>query len=128
MLRGVGRALERAAGRGSVFHTDSQTFVVLFRRTSAAAAAERLERVRQAVPRVMLDVRVREDAPRRSAMPESPAGELPAVEFADCTVAVTISAGVAETENRAKTPRDVLSAANEALQNARKRGHHVTIG
>jgi GGDEF domain-containing protein len=128
ILRAVGRVLERVAGRGSVFHADSQTFVLLFRRTSAAAAAERLDRVREAVPRMMLDVRVLEPAPPRAPTPESPAGEKPPLEFANCTVAVTISAGVAEAAPGANPSRDVLGAATRALQRAKQRGHHVAIG
>lgn len=128
VLPAVGRALERAAGRGSVFHTDSQTFVLLFRRTSAAVAAERLDRVRQAVPRMTFDVRVREDATPPSPTQESPVGEEAHVEFANCTVAVTISAGVAEAANRGTTPHDVLSAATQALHDALQRGHHVAVG
>ena len=125
----VGRALERVAGRGSVFHADSETFALLFRRTSAAAAAERLDRVRQAVPRMTLDVRVREDAAALpSPTPDSPAGEKPRVEFSNCTVAVTISAGVAEAANLGKAPRDVLTAATQALEGARQRGHHIAVG
>src|SRR5687767_11970448 len=128
MLRTVSRALEREAGRGSVFHADSQTFVLLFRRTSASAAAERLDRARQTVPRMTLDARVREDGPPPASTPEAPEGEKPPMAFAVCTVAVTISAGVAEAAPGGKAPREVLNAAMQALEGARQRGHHIAIG
>jgi GGDEF domain-containing protein len=131
VLRTVSRALEREAGRGSVFHADSQRFVLLFRRMSAVAAAQRLDRARQAVPRMTIDARVREEAlepPLPFLTPrEAPAGEKPPEEFADCTVAVTISAGVAEASTAGKTSREVLSAAMQALDGARQRGHHIAV-
>jgi GGDEF domain-containing protein len=119
MLRGVGRALGEAGGRA--FAGDTGTFVIVFPRASATQASAHLETVREKIPGRMHEVLLREEVLFR---PEA-AWEPPTVALKRASVAVTISAGVAEPAWPDADPRDVLSAAEQALAVAKREGHRV---
>jgi diguanylate cyclase (GGDEF)-like protein len=114
-LRLVARALTKGGGRGSVFYCGEHVFAVIFRRTSAQAAARHLELVRRTVERADLDVRVAE--PSRPGQPKR-------VGSIVRTVSVTLSVGVAEPEGRGADPHEVLSAADRALDRAKEAGEN----
>jgi GGDEF domain-containing protein len=110
MLRLVAGALAKVGGGGRAYYCEGPAFAVVFRRRTAAAAVRRLDVVRRAVERATLDIRV---ADRRHP------ARARAVER---TVAVTISAGVAQPERRGVTPDEVLLAAGRALDVAKLAG------
>lgn len=113
MLRLVADTLARVGGGGRAFSCEGHAFAILFRRTSAAVAGRHLERVRKAVEVATLDVRVLERA--RPGRPDRPG-------VVERTVAVTISAGVAQPETRGADPHDVLRRAGRALDHAKQAG------
>jgi GGDEF domain-containing protein len=119
MLRAVADALAQVGGRGRVFCCDTSSFVVVFRRTPAKAAVAHLDVVRDAIPDILLDIRVRKPRTSGRGSPTAPDTE--------ATVAVTISAGVAQADRRDADPRDVLSAAEAALNRAKREGHRVSL-
>ena len=114
ILRRVAEALTKVGGGGRAFYCEGSTFALVFRRTSAEAAARHLDVVRRAIEVATVDVRVPE-RPRPGARPAR-AG---AVEW---TVAVTISGGVAQPEMRGADPHDVLRAAGRALDRVKQAG------
>ena len=87
---------------------------IVFRRTSAKAAARHLEVVRGAIEVATIDVRVPE-RPRPGTRPAR-AGAV------DWTVAVTISGGVAQPQTRRDDPHEVLRAAGRALDRSKQAG------
>lgn len=119
MLRRVAGTLAGVGGGGCAFYCEGHAFAIVFRRTSAAAAARHLDVVRRAVELAMLDVRV----------PERPRPGRPAraggVEMA---VAVTISVGVAQPERPGVDPHEVLLAAGRALDRAKQSGRSRVAG
>ena len=122
MLRTVGSALQNVGGHGRAFSCDTASFVVVFPRTAAGRAAARLETVRQRIPAIMHDVMLREEVVElvREEILES-------VAVKKASVSVTISAGVAEPSWAGVDPRDVLSAAEQALVVAKREGHRVVV-
>ncbi len=115
MLRLVARALTKVGGRGSVFYCGEHVFAIIFRRTSAQAAARHLELVRRTVERANLDVRVAE--PSRPGQPKR-------VASIARTVSVTLSVGVAQPEGRGADPHEVLRTADRALDRAKEAGEN----
>src|SRR5256712_6889365 len=113
MLRLVARALRKVGGHGRAFYCGESVFAVIFRRTSAQAAARHLELVRRTIERANLDVRVAE--PSRPGQPKR-------VGSIARTVSVTLSVGVAQPEDRGDDPHEVLRAADRALDRAKEAG------
>jgi GGDEF domain-containing protein len=121
MLRLVASALEKIGGGGRAFYSEGPAFAVVFRRTSAAVAARHVDVIRRAIERATLDIRVADrprGGPADRSRPEPPA-RAKAVER---TVAVTISAGVAQPERRGVNPDEVVLAAGRALDRAKEAG------
>lgn len=114
VLRRIADALRRVGGGGRVFYCEGSTFAIVFRRTSAKAAARHLEVVRGAIEVATIDVRVPE-RPRPGTRPAR-AGAV------DWTVAVTISGGVAQPQTRRDDPHEVLRAAGRALDRSKQAG------
>jgi diguanylate cyclase (GGDEF)-like protein len=114
VLRRVADALTKVGGGGRVFYCEGSTFAIVFRRTTAEAAARHLDVVRRAIEVATVDVRVPE-RPRPGTRPARGAG----VEW---TVAVTISGGVAQPDRRGADPHDVLRAAGRALDRGKQAG------
>ncbi len=113
MVRLVAKALTKVGGRGRVFYCGAQTFVVVFRRTSAGTAGRHLDVVRRSVAAATLDVSVA----------ERPGAGRPARRGAvERTVSVTISVGVAQPERHGDDPHEVLRAAERALDRAKQAG------
>ncbi|PYO21910.1 MAG: hypothetical protein DMD88_08055 [Candidatus Rokuibacteriota bacterium] len=115
MLRLVARALTNVGGHGHAFYCGEYVFAVIFRRTSAQAAARHLEFVRRTIERANLDVRVAE--PSRPGQPKR-------VGSIARTVSVTLSVGVAQPEDRGDDPHEVLRAADRALDHAKEAGEN----
>jgi len=114
MLRLVADALKKVGGGGRAFYCEGHAFAVVFRGTSAEAAARHLDVVRRAIEVATVDVRVPERS-RPGTRPARPS----AVEW---TVAVTISVGVARPEKRGADPHEVLRAAGRALDRGKQAG------
>jgi GGDEF domain-containing protein len=114
MLRRVAEALKKVGGGGRAFYCEGGTFALVFRRTSAEAAARHLDAVRRAIEVATIDIRV----PERQRPGTRPA-RAGAVEW---TVAVTISGGVAQPETRSADPHDVLRASGRALDRVKQAG------
>jgi GGDEF domain-containing protein len=115
ILRAVARRLVRVGGSGRAFYSDSPTFVLVFPRTSAKAAARRIEAVRRAIEDITVDVSIptaSRGAPRTGR----------AAATVERTLSVTVSAGVAEAPRTGAEPRPVLDAAEQALVRARQAG------
>jgi GGDEF domain-containing protein len=120
MLRLVADKLAKVGGRGRPFYCEGHVFAVIFRRTTAEAAARHLDAVRRAVEVATVDVRVPERA-RPGSRPTRPNSQTRA-EASDWTLAVTISAGVAESTKRGADPHEVLRLAGQTLDHGKSAG------
>ena len=128
MQRLVAKALAKVGGGGRAFYCGAHTFAVVFRRTSAAAAARHLDIVRRHIEAADLDVSVveppRKGEPARKkseAEPARPARPQPRP-VVERTVSVTISAGVAYADKRGTDPHQIMVAAERALERAKDAG------
>ena len=98
-------------------YLENALFVVLFPRGSAKRATRLLEEARVAVENLTLDVSLSTPAkPSASGASARPA------KVVERTVSVTISAGVAENETAGVDPKEMIEAAEQALQRARQAG------
>ena len=113
MLRRVARTLARTRGGGRAFYCERHTFAVIFPHTSARAAVRYLDLVRQKIELTTMDLAV---PVKRRPDPRSP------VTIVERTVAVTISVGVAASNQRGADPREIMRAAHEALERAKHDG------
>jgi len=113
MLRLVADALRKVGAGGRPFYCGVQTFVVVFRRTSAKLAARRLDAVRRAVQDATLDLSVTE---------RGRGGKSATAVAVERTVSVTISAGIAHADKGGADPYEVMLAAERALDRAREAG------
>jgi diguanylate cyclase (GGDEF)-like protein len=118
MLRLVADRLVKV-GRGQPFYRDAQTFVVIFRRTSVAAAMRHMETFRRAVEKATLDIRVT-DKPKVGAAQARP-GKV------ERTVAVTVSIGIAQPARRGEDPDEVLTAAGRGVDRAKEAGMNRVV-
>jgi diguanylate cyclase (GGDEF)-like protein len=113
MLRRVARTLARVRGGGRAFYCERHTFAVIFPHTSAHAAVRYLDLVRQKIELTTMDLAV---PVKRRPDPRSP------ITIVERTVAVTISVGVAASNQHGADPREIMRAAHEALERAKHDG------
>jgi GGDEF domain-containing protein len=127
MQRLVAKALAKVGGGGRAFYCGAHTFAVVFRGTSAAAAARHLDIVRRHIEAADLDVSVveppRKGEPARKREAEASRPTRPHVRpVVERTVSVTISAGVAYADKRGADPHQIMVAADRALERAKEAG------
>jgi GGDEF domain-containing protein len=128
MQRLVASALAKVGGGGRTFYCGAHTFAVVFRRTSAETAARHIDVVRRHIEAADLDVSVVE--PARTGEPDSarPTRPQPRAVTVERTVSVTISAGVAHSDQRGADPHEIMVAAANALERAKAAGFNcVTV-
>jgi GGDEF domain-containing protein len=120
MLRLVAEKLMKVGGGGRAFYCEGHMFALIFRRMTSDAAARHLEVVRRAVEVATVDVKVPERSrpDNRPGRPNRPTNG----GSVDWTLAVTISAGIAEPEKRGADPHEVLRTANQTLDHAKQAG------
>jgi GGDEF domain-containing protein len=119
MLRLVADKLAKVGGGGQPFYCEGHVFAVIFRRTTAEAAARHLDVVRRAVEVATVDVRVPERTRPGSRLTRTSQSR---AEAADWTLAVTISAGIAESTKRGADPHEVLRLAGQTLDYGKSAG------
>ena len=118
MLRLVAKKLRRVSnGGGQPYYLENALFVVLFPRGSAKRATRLLEEARVAVENLTLDVSL-----STPAKPSAGGASAKPAKVVERTVSVTISAGVAENETEGVDPKEMIEAAEQALQRARQAG------
>ena len=119
VLKLVAARLAEVEGGGRAFRYGGEEFTVLFPEATLAQAQPHLESIRAAVEAYKMAVRG-DDRPkdkdegarhRADALPEK-------------TLSVTVSIGFAEPSDRARTPAQVLKAADEALYRAKRGGRN----
>jgi GGDEF domain-containing protein len=128
MQRLVAKALAKVGGGGRAFYCGAHTFAVVFRRTSASTAARHIDVVRRHIEAADLDVSVVQ--PARTGEPESAraARPQPRPVTIERTVSVTISAGIAHSDERGADPHQIMVAAAHALERAKAAGlNRVTV-
>jgi diguanylate cyclase (GGDEF)-like protein len=119
VLKMVGARLVRVGGGGKVYRYGGEEFTVVFSGKSVAEALPHLEALREDIANYQLALR----DPERVEQPKS-AGKVRGAGTTGRAVAVTISIGVAESDERLTTPEDVIQAADKALYRAKNRGRN----
>lgn len=115
VLKLVASRLAEAPGGGRAFRYGGEEFTLVFRDTSVSQAMPHLEAVRTAIEQRALVIR---DSDRRSQGAQRDAQDLEQV------LSVTVSIGAAAPSRRARTPEEVLKAADEALYRAKQNGRN----
>jgi len=118
VLKLIAGKLERVGGGGRAYRYGGEEFVILFPGKDLREVWSHLEGVRQAVASYRIAIRG-EDRPH-----EPKPGERRGIGNVVSTVAVTISIGVAQRDDRGSSPADVLLAADRSLYRAKERGRN----
>jgi GGDEF domain-containing protein len=122
VLKLVAARLAEVEGGGRAYRYGGEEFTVLFPEASLAEAQPHLEAIRAAIEAYRMAVRGenrpkdKEEGTRRRAGEDS----LPP----EKVLSVTISLGMAEPSDRARTPAQVMKAADEALYRAKRGGRN----
>ena len=122
VLKLVAARLAEVEGGGRAFRYGGEEFTVLFPHASLAEAEPHLEAIRAAIEAYRMAVRG-EDRPKdkeEGARHRHPDESLPP----EKRLSVTISIGCAEPSAKARTPSQVLKAADEALYRAKRGGRN----
>jgi len=126
VLKLVAARLAQVEGGGRAFRYGGEEFTVLFPEAALSEAQPHLEAIRAAVETYRMAVRGenrpkdREEGEKRRAREEGADDSMPPEKL----LSVTISIGCAEPSERAKTPAQVLKAADEALYRAKRGGRN----
>ncbi len=121
VLKLVAARLAEVGGGGRAFRYGGEEFTVLFDGAALAEALPHLEAIRASVEAYRMAVRG-EDRPKEKEKGEklrAPDSQPP-----DKMLSVTISIGAAEPAGEARTPAQVLKAADEALYRAKRGGRN----
>ena len=119
VLKMVGARLARVGGGGKVYRYGGEEFTALFPRKSVDEALPYLEALRQDIASYRLALR----DPERVEQPRS-VRKRRGTGATGRSVSVTISIGVAESDEQLATPEEVIQAADKALYRAKNRGRN----
>jgi len=117
VLRMVAERLAKAGGGGKAYRYGGEEFTVLFPGKRTDDALSHTEKLREAVESAEFVIRSKN---RPKEKPPASADE----RKGDERVRVTISTGLAERSDKARTPADVIKAADEALYRAKDSGRN----
>lgn len=122
VLKLAAARLAEVEGGGRAFRYGGEEFTVLFPEASLAQAQPHLEAIRSAIETYRMAVRGENRPKDKEEGAKHRLGEdsLPP----DKLLSVTVSIGCAEPSERAKTPAQVLKAADEALYRAKRGGRN----
>jgi GGDEF domain-containing protein len=118
VLKLIAGKLERVGGGGRAYRYGGEEFAILFPGRELREVWPHLEGVRQAIAGYRLAIRGH-DRP-----PELGFGERRGIRDILSTVAVTVSIGVAQRDDRGSSPTDVLLAADRSLYRAKEKGRN----
>ena len=119
VLKLVGKRLAQIGGGGIAYRYGGEEFSVLFPDLGLAEAQGHLESIRRSIEDYRMAIRG-EDRPRRMEEGERQRGGRAPPK----TLSVTVSVGVAEPGGAARTPAQVIRAADEALYRAKQAGRN----
>jgi diguanylate cyclase (GGDEF)-like protein len=117
VLRMVASKLRRVSGGGKAFRYGGEEFAVIFPGQSTADALPHLESLRREVQATCFVLRGADRPRKKPKTPKPPSGPRRAV-------LVTVSIGVAEPDDRNKSPKQVIQAADVALYGAKQAGRN----
>jgi GGDEF domain-containing protein len=126
VLKLVAARLAEVEGGGRAFRYGGEEFTVLFPEAALGEAQPHLEAIRAAVEAYRMAVRGenrpkdKEEGEKRRTREDSGDDSLPPEKL----LSVTISIGCAEPSERARTPAQVMKAADEALYRAKRGGRN----
>jgi diguanylate cyclase (GGDEF)-like protein len=119
VLKMVSTRLTRVGGGGKVYRYGGEEFTVIFPGKAADEALPHLEALREDIANYQLALRDRDRVEQANpAVKQRGAGS------SGRSVAVTISIGVAETDEHLTSPEEVIHAADKALYRAKNRGRN----
>lgn len=110
VLRFMGKCLKQIPGGGKSFRYGGEEFAVIFPGKSISEATSQLEKLREIVS--------------KTSIPIGKGSAKPSTNQRVKKVSITISAGVAERNEKHASPMEVLKAADAALYRAKDRGRN----
>ena len=122
VLKLVAARLQKVGGGGTAYRYGGEEFAILFSGRRSESVLQHLESLRGSIDdyKVML----RHGGRPRHPEPDKAKPVVPAV---NRWLSVTVSIGVAERENRAETPEQVLEASDKALYRAKAEGRNRVV-
>ncbi|WP_243370386.1 diguanylate cyclase [Geotalea sp. SG265] len=120
VLKMVAKKIGAVRGGGRPFRYGGEEFTIVFPRRKMAEVVPFLEEVRRAIAEYELSIRSK-DRPKKA---EEGKKRRRAGHGGDETVSVTISIGVAETNDSLRLADDVIKAADKALYRAKSKGRN----
>jgi diguanylate cyclase (GGDEF)-like protein len=117
VLRLIGSTLTRTEGGGRPFRYGGEEFAVLFPGKPAEEALPYVEDLREAIEESTFTLRAHD---RPKIRPEKPVRATGGRR----TISITVSIGVAEPDEGAADPEDVIRAADQALYRAKRTGRN----
>lgn len=117
VLRFVAARLERVGGGGKAFRYGGEEFTIVFRRKRLERVLAHLETLREQIQDSRLALRGK-DRPAQKPRKKPRSSRAPR------KVSVTVSIGVAERSEKARTAREVIKAADQALYRAKRKGRN----
>jgi diguanylate cyclase (GGDEF)-like protein len=119
VLKLVARRLAKVGGRGTAYRYGGEEFSVLFPKTGLGEAERALEAIRDSIEKYRMAVRG-PDRPRKGEEGMKMRGE----GAPQKVLSVTVSIGVAVPSPEARTPHQVVKAADAALYRAKQAGRN----
>lgn len=119
VLKMVASHLANVNGGGTAYRYGGEEFTIIFPRRNVKQCIPHLSAVRQNVENYVMQIRG-EERPRSSKKGQRRRGR----SIPSKRVSVTISIGVAESDDRLATPRQVMEAADQALYRAKSKGRN----
>ncbi len=119
VLKMVGKQIMEITGGGKAFRYGGEEFTIVFPRKRIEKTVPHLEALREGIAAYELQIRSKGRPKKNSA-----GKKLRAQKAASKTVSVKISIGVAQRDEKAKTPEDVIKQSDKALYRAKKKGRN----
>jgi len=119
VLRMVGKQIMEITGGGKAFRYGGEEFTIVFPRKRIEKTIPHLEALRESIAAYKLQIRSKGRPKKNSA-----GKKLREQKSVSKTVSVTISIGVAQRDEQAKTPENVIKQSDKALYKAKKKGRN----
>ncbi|KZX55025.1 hypothetical protein A3709_08480 [Halioglobus sp. HI00S01] len=121
VLKLVASRIRQVGGGGTAYRYGGEEFCVVFPRKSAEECAEVLDQTRERIANYEMSIR---DQGRRPVKAKEGTRRRGATRLSAASVYVTVSAGIAERDDKLQTPEEVMAAADKQLYRAKRGGRN----
>jgi diguanylate cyclase (GGDEF)-like protein len=126
VLKLVASRLGSVGAGGTAYRYGGEEFCIVFPRRDAAACVDALQAVRESIAAYHMAIRDRDQRPRRKKQGAQLRDKM-ATRQNPGTVSVTVSLGLAERNEKASSPEEVVRAADKKLYKAKQAGRNRLV-